>query len=87
MSSDDPLGPIEPLPPEEPPLVHPFEYVPQRPTRPPHPNFWWTILWCIGFDAFIFGTLIAVLIVTILAASLLAPDQRAFLSGLRGCSK
>src|SRR5262249_37588808 len=31
------------------PVEPPLTVVPVEPLRPPHPGFWWSVLWCIGF--------------------------------------
>jgi membrane protease YdiL (CAAX protease family) len=61
MPSDDPWYPQpgDELPPPEATYRPPTEYrqgppvsppvLEAQPARPPHPGFWWSLLWCVGF--------------------------------------
>jgi membrane protease YdiL (CAAX protease family) len=70
-------GAVErPIPPEDP------LDVPAPSPRPPHPNFWYGSLWCVGFLIFINGTVIAVLCLTVAASAVLSQDPRAYLTHL-----
>jgi membrane protease YdiL (CAAX protease family) len=71
--------PAEGITEEPPPGVY---LAPARPPRPPHPNFWWSILWCVGFLAFLFGTMIAVLIITMILKAVLSGDPKRYLGSV-----
>ncbi len=78
MASLDPLPPDDrftPLPPDD---GGPLVRVTAR--RPPHPTFWWSILWCVGFDGFLFGTLIVVAIITAVVLAAASGEPREFLA-------
>jgi membrane protease YdiL (CAAX protease family) len=56
MATEDPPPPI--------PIVIPLAEIEPAPVlllpqRPPHPNFWWALLWCFGFLVFQIGAQIA----------------------------
>ena len=58
------------------------EPVLRPPPRPPHPNFWWGSLWCLGFFLFLNGTVLAALTVLLVGKALLSPDPGAYVKGL-----
>jgi membrane protease YdiL (CAAX protease family) len=57
---------------------------PDRPAvrRPPHPNFWWGSLWCLGFFLFLNGTVLAALTVILVVSALLSRNPGAYVKGL-----
>jgi membrane protease YdiL (CAAX protease family) len=47
---DGTLGiPAAPVPPDGAIMPEPAYALPPEPSPPPHPPFWWSVLWCIGF--------------------------------------
>jgi membrane protease YdiL (CAAX protease family) len=66
--------------PDAPPA--PPEPAPPAVLRPPHPNFWWGSLWCLGFFLFLNGTVLAALTVLLVAKALLSPDPGGYVKGL-----
>jgi membrane protease YdiL (CAAX protease family) len=50
--------------------------------QPPHPGFFTGLLWCIGFDLFLYGTLIAIFLLTLLGRMAVSSDPKAFMSTL-----
>ncbi len=69
MASADPLP--EPIAEPALPTIKP---------RPPHPGFWWSLLWCLAFDALLFGTLISVVVLTLILTALASGDPREYMS-------
>jgi membrane protease YdiL (CAAX protease family) len=70
-------SPLEVFPAEE---EEPLEVLPAEPPeaparppirpRPPHPNFWWALLWCLGCILLVNGVLAAVVIAGLFASAL-----------------
>jgi membrane protease YdiL (CAAX protease family) len=50
--------------------------------RPPHPNFWWGSLWCLGFFLFLNGTVLAALVVILVVSAVLSRDPGSYIKGL-----
>jgi membrane protease YdiL (CAAX protease family) len=61
------------LPPDAPadPLTSPIVLLPPR---PPHPNFWWSLLWCAGFLVMQVGVQIAATVVAVVVMLIVDPN-------------
>jgi membrane protease YdiL (CAAX protease family) len=68
------------LPPQPPDLPSPSVRMP----RPPHPGFWWSLVWCVGFLLFtqVPGALLGGGLMV--ALMLLAPEQMEAVKGAKG---
>ena len=54
------------------------------PPRPPHPNFWWALLWCFGFLSTQIGVQIAAMIVALVVKMVVDPSFAEALSARAG---
>lgn len=49
---------------------------------PPHPGFWWSLVWCVAFMLVMIGSLLVVLIATIVFEALASGDPQAYVKRL-----
>src|SRR5260370_38517144 len=64
MATDDrtPEIPMDEVLPAEEPSVEPDLPAVLPAPSPPHPNIWWSLLWCFGILATLYGTIIAAML-------------------------
>lgn len=86
LPSPPPLPP-DSIPPgaSEPPVLELAEEPPRRRSvvRPPHPGFWWAILWGVGFHIVQLFAMVAALIVAVVLKAIASGNPEAYVETLK----